>query len=650
MAAGATLQKPVTAPTAASSCGATYNKTASVTTSNDGSDQASASETVLCAQIKITKTADAASVSIGRATGREREEISAVAGTLKRKVLTDALPGGNAGAPVTWSIDTTTGNPSAFALSGAAGSQSLLLAGQPISMLAGASLSVHITAPTAASSCGATYNNTANVTTSNDGSDQASASETVLCAQIKITKTADAASVSIGRATGREREEISAVAGTLKRKVLTDALPGGNAGAPVTWSIDTTTGNPSAFALSGAAGSQSLLLAGQPISMLAGASLSVHITAPTAASSCGATYNNTANVTTSNDGSDQASASETVLCAQIKITKTADAASVSIGRATGREREEISAVAGTLKRKVLTDALPGGNAGAPVTWSIDTTTGNPSAFALSGAAGSQSLLLAGQPISMLAGASLSVHITAPTAASSCGATYNNTANVTTSNDGSDQASASETVLCAQINITKTADAASVSIGRATGREREEISAVAGTLKRKVLTDALPGGNAGAPVTWSIDTTTGNPSAFALSGAAGSQSLLLAGQPISMLAGASLSVHITAPTAASSCGATYNNTANVTTSNDGSDQASASETVLCAQINITKTADAASVSAGTPIGFTVTVTNIGAGTATGVVLTDALPGGNAGSPVTWSIDTTTGNPSAFALSG
>src|SRR5207245_1237484 len=170
-------------------------------------------------------------------------------------------------------------------------------------------------------------------------------------------------------------------------------------------------------------------------------------------------------------------------------------------------------------------------------------------------------------------------------------------------------SASEAVLCAQIKVTKTADAASVSAGSPIGFTVTVSNIGAGTATGVVLTDGLPGGNAGTPVTWSIDTTTGNPSAFALSGAPGSQSLTLAGQPISMPAGASLSVHVTAPTDASSCGATYNNTASVTTGNDGSDQASASETVLCAQIKITKTADAASVSAGTPIGFTVTVLNL-----------------------------------------
>ena len=56
-------------------------------------------------------------------------------------------------------------------------------------------------------------------------------------------------------------------------------------------------------------------------------------------------------------------------------------------------------------------------------------------------------------------------------------------------------------------------------------------------------------------------------------------------------------------------------------------------VQCPDISVEKTADAASVSAGDPIGFTITVTNAGPGAATGVTVTDTLPT-NPG--VNWSI--------------
>jgi len=56
------------------------------------------------------------------------------------------------------------------------------------------------------------------------------------------------------------------------------------------------------------------------------------------------------------------------------------------------------------------------------------------------------------------------------------------------------------------------------------------------------------------------------------------------------------------------------------------------------LTILKTTDAPSVSAGTNIDFTVTVSNNSSGTATGVVMSDPLPAGPAGSGVVWSIAT------------
>jgi uncharacterized repeat protein (TIGR01451 family) len=85
----------------------------------------------------------------------------------------------------------------------------------------------------------------------------------------------------------------------------------------------------------------------------------------------------------------------------------------------------------------------------------------------------------------------------------------------------------------------------------------------------------------------------------------------------------------------SCGA-YANTASLTAANFPSLTASATTTVVCPNLTISKVADAATVSAGSPIGFTVTATNgnaVGTGTAAGVVVTDSLPGGTG---VNWSI--------------
>ena len=64
-------------------------------------------------------------------------------------------------------------------------------------------------------------------------------------------------------------------------------------------------------------------------------------------------------------------------------------------------------------------------------------------------------------------------------------------------------------------------------------------------------------------------------------------------------------------------------------------ATASVTIQCPDLQITKEADDASVSAGEPIGFVITVTNGGPGTAYGVTLADQMPAG-----VDWSLQSST----------
>ena len=99
---------------------------------------------------------------------------------------------------------------------------------------------------------------------------------------------------------------------------------------------------------------------------------------------------------------------------------------------------------------------------------------------------------------------------------------------------------------------------------------------------------------------------------------------LAGQPITLAAGASLSVHVTAATTAANC-AVYDNTASVGSSNDGSPSASASETVQCPSIAIVKSPDDKVVRDGDTVTFTIKVTNTGDVDLSNVTVTDPLTG-------------------------
>ena len=179
-----------------------------------------------------------------------------------------------------------------------------------------------------------------------------------------------------------------------------------------------------------------------------------------------------------------------------------------------------------------------------------------------------------------------------------------------------------------LTITKTADAASVPAGSQIGFVVTLKNTGAGSATGVTVNDPLPSGSG---VTWSIASQTA-PSICVISGGKVSCG------PFTLSAGASEQVHVVGQTAANSCGA-YNNTASYTSSNGGNGSATAVETVNCPpSLTITKTAYASSVSAGSPIGFVITLTNSGNGAASGVTLTDPLP---PGSGVTWSIASQSG---------
>ncbi len=115
------------------------------------------------------------------------------AGTATGLSVTDNLP---AGTGVNWTIDAGNTDPG-WSVSGSPPNQSLVYT--PTTLAGNTSTTAHVVSSTTRASCG-TYNNTASFTTGNDGSGSDSASTTVNCANVSITKTADAGNVSAGRA------------------------------------------------------------------------------------------------------------------------------------------------------------------------------------------------------------------------------------------------------------------------------------------------------------------------------------------------------------------------------------------------------------------------------------------------------------------
>jgi len=300
----------------------------------------------------------------------------------------------------------------------------------------------------------------------------------------------------------------------------------------------------------------------------------------------------------------------------ISVTKTADQGTINAGDTAAFTIVVTNNGPGTANNVTVNDPLPAG-----VAWVID-----PAVTGCSITSGTLSCTFA----TLDEGASKTIHVSGVTDAQDCG-TLSNTATVAADNEGSDQTDNSDTatitVNCPDLTITKTADNASVNAGSDIGFTVTLTNTGAGSATGVSISDALPGGTG---VDWSIDSNT-PASSCSITGTAPTQTLTCG--PATVASGGSITVHVTSHTTSASCG-TYDNTASFTTTNDGTGNASASTTVDCPDVFVTKTADAPLVEGGDTIGFLITVGNNGPGTADGVTLTDTLPT-NGG--LVWSID-------------
>jgi uncharacterized repeat protein (TIGR01451 family) len=179
-----------------------------------------------------------------------------------------------------------------------------------------------------------------------------------------------------------------------------------------------------------------------------------------------------------------------------------------------------------------------------------------------------------------------------------------------------------TLDCPDVTVTKTADKDTIDAGDTAAFTIVVKNNGPGVAKNVTLSDTLPGG-----IAWTEDS--------ADCGIAGSLLTCAFGD---LAAGESRTVHVSGVTDAADCGV-LTNTATVAATNEpqdnqGNNSSTATITVNCPEIVVVKTADADTVNAGESIGYTITVTNNGDGTAKGVTLTDTLPT-NAG--LNWKID-------------
>ena len=601
--AGGTLAVHITSPTTFASC-ATYTNTATVGLMNGVAPaQVTAQTIVQCPSLSITKTADAATVNAGSAIGFVITVSNPGQGAAAGFALSDPLP---TGSGVSWSIASQSGSVACAISSSTLNCPST----GTTSLAAGGSFTVHVTSPTTSASCKA-YSNTATASASNHASVQASASTTVNCPSLTLTKTADAATVNAGSPIGFTVTVANAGSGTATGFALSDPLP---TGSGISWTIDSQSGPVSCSIVSNA-----LKCPASGSADFTPGTLTVHIASNTTSASCGV-YSNTATVSFGNGTAPApATAQTTVQCPSLQATKTADAATVNAGSPIGSTITVSNSGQGAATGFTLSDPLP---TGTGISWSIASQTG-PVTCAIA----NNTLSCPSSSTATLAGgATITVHVTSNTTSASCGV-YANTATVSLTNGTApDPATAQTTVLCPNLSLTKTADAATVNAGGTIGFTVTVHNTGQGDATGFVLSDPLP---TGTNIVWSIASQSGRITCSISSNALRCPTSGTG----TFTAGGTLTVHVTSPTAFASCG-TYSNTATVSLTNGSAPSpATAQTTVQCPSLHITKTADAASVSAGTAIGFTITVTNTGAGAATGFTLSDPLP---TGSGISWSI--------------
>ncbi len=304
----------------------------------------------------------------------------------------------------------------------------------------------------------------------------------------------------------------------------------------------------------------------------------------------------------------------------VLVTKVADNATISAGQNAGFTIEVTNQGPGVATGVTLHDPLPAG-----VTWTESPD--NPNCSITGGT-------LDCDFGDMAEAATASVHIVGATTAANCG-TLTNTASVDALNEGDafggdNSATATITVQCPDIAISKVADKGTVSAGDQIGYTITVTNNGPGKAFDVVLHDTLPS-NPG--LAWTVQGTTGGWNCSITTGV-----LTCGGQGFTLNAGASATVHIVSPTTSATCG-TVSNTGIADASNDAEVSTGViTITVQCAALVISKVADDAVVNAGDDIGYTITVTNNGAGTASNVVVHDTLPT-NGG--LSWTIDGGTG---------
>lgn len=564
---------------------------------NDANNSATASITVNCPNVTLTKVADSPkTVSAGDQIGFTITATNNGAGMAHGFVLTDTLP-----ANVSWSISPA--NPNCTI---SAGLLRCPPSGTTDLAANGGQISVHTVGTTTAATCG-TVSNTASAVVSNQVNAVPNASDqvTVNCPDLVVLKTADNGTINAGDSAAFTIVVTNNGAGTAKGATLTDTLPAG-----ITWSEDSADCSITAGTMTCSFGD-----------IAQGGSRTIHVSGPTTKDNC-AVLSNTATVAATNESNTSNNTSTATIgvnCAEISVLKTPDAATVNATDGVGFTITAKNNGAGAAYGVTVTDTLPSASG---LSW-----TESPDSADCSIASG----VLTCNFGTLAPGASKSVHISSPTTVGTCG-TLDNTALVGTTNDGSAQSAASIVVNCPNVTITKTkapGQADPVSAGDTVAFQIEVNVSGAGTAYNVTASDTLPANTS----QWSVTNDPSAPNACAV------VSGVLSCNFGDVTAPTTFTITVTGKAIGAAGGVTCGTLTNTATAGAGNEANTTDNTstatvgVNCPSVAVAKAASNSPINAGDDAEFVITASNTGLGTASGVVVTDTLPTtGN----LTWTI--------------
>src|SRR5437867_854797 len=361
--------------------------------------------------------------------------------------------------------------------------------------------------------------------------------------------------------------------------------------------------------------------------MAAGASFSLTVTRTTTPGDC-PSIQNTAVLSSATQGTPQANNTSgpiqiTVNCPDVTITKAAAQITVNAGDQATYTITVTNNGPGDAANVTLTDTVP--NSVAAPGWAVGGA--NAASCAPNPVAGGA--LLTCNFGTVAAGQSRTITLTATTTPANC-PVINNSAHVAASNEAAAQQGNNDVgpipinVNCPDVTVTKAAAQITISAGGQASYTITVTNNGPGDAAGVTLTDTVP--NSVAAPGWAVGGA--NAASCAPNPVAGGT--LLTCNFGTVAAGQSRTITLTATTTTANC-PVINNSTHVAASNEAAAQQGNNDagpvpiTVNCPDVTVTKAAAQITISAGDQATYTITVTNNGPGDATGVTLTDTVPG-------------------------